>query len=156
MTIPAEIHARLSASERIRAAVSAMARGDDEELQTLKETCPKKTYLITDPAYSESMERLLALALAVESDLQAMTLNFFLASRGKDHETVHEAIAAAAALEAAWREFLAELGIPCREMQEVGPPRHHAVKAILQLSDGEEDADTVQSCLESMRVYLAA
>jgi len=156
MTIPAEIHARLSASERIRAAVSAMARGDAEELQTLKETCPKKSYLMTDPAYSEAMERLLALALAVESDLQGMTLDFFLASRGEDHEAVDDVIAAAAALEAAWREFLAELGIPRREMHEAGPPRHHAVKAILQLSDGEEDADTVQSCLDYMRAYLAA
>jgi hypothetical protein len=156
MTIPAEIHARLSASERIRAAVSAMARGDDEELQTLKETCSKKPYLMTDPAYSEAMERLLALALAVESDLQAMALDFFLASRLEVPEVVHESVATAAALESAWQEFLAELGIPRHEMTNAGPPRHHAVKTILHLADGEENAAAVQSCLESMRAYLAA
>jgi hypothetical protein len=156
VTIPAEIHVRLSASERIRAAVSAMARGDTEELQTLKETCPRKSFRMTDPAYSEGMERLLALALAVESDLQVMALDFLVASRLEVPEAVHEAVATAAALESAWREFLAELGIPRREMSEAGPPRHHAVKTILHLADGEEDAATVQSCLESMRAYLAA
>ena len=156
MTIPAEIYTRLSASERIRAAVSALARNDEGELQTLKETCPKKSFLMTDPAYSEGMERLLALALAVESDLQAMALDFFLASRLEVPEAVHESVATAAALESAWRELLAELGIPRREMSEAGPPRHHAVKTILHLADGEEDAAAVQSCLESMRAYLAA
>ena len=35
------------------------------------------------------------------------------------------------------------------------PPRHHAVKAILQLGDGEEDAAAVQVCLETMREFLA-
>lgn len=156
MTIPAEIYTRLSASERIRAAVSALARNDDGELQTLKETCPKKSYLITDPAYSEGIQRLLALAFAVESDLQTMALDFFLASREEVSEAVHECVADATALESAWRELLAELGIPRREMSMAGPPRHHAVKTILHLADGAEDTAAVQSCLESMRAYLAA
>jgi len=156
MTIPNEIHARLSASERIRAAVAAMARGDDEELQTLKTTCPKKTFVMTDPAYAEGMQRLLALAMAVESDLQGMALDFFLASRGEDHETVDEVMTAVASLETAWGDFLAELGIPRREMAEAGPPRHRGVKSIIQVSEGEEDAEAVQYCLDAMREYLAA
>ena len=156
MTIPSEIYTRLSASERIRAAVSALARNDDAELETLKDTCPKKSFLMADPAYSEGIQRLLSLALAVESDLERMTLNFLMASRLEELEVVEEAIAGAASLEFAWREFLAELGIPRREMKEAGPPRHHAVEAILNLGTGEEDTAAVQVCLETMRESFAA
>lgn len=159
MTIPTEIYTRLSASERIRAAVSALARNDDSELQTLKETCPKKSFLMNDPAYSEGIQRLLSLALAVESDLERMTLDFFIAARLKGLEgleAVDGIIGAAASLESAWGEFLTELGIPRREMKEAGPPRHHAVEAILNIGTGEEDAAAVQIYLETMREAFAA
>jgi len=156
MTIPTEIHARLSASERIRAAVSAIARGDTEELRTLQETCPKKSYSMTDPAYSDGMDRLLMLALAVESALQGLALDFYFTARMGEHEAGNEAVTGSASLESAWREFLAEMGIPRREMSEAGPPRHHTVKALIQISEGEEDAAAVQTILESFREYLPA
>jgi hypothetical protein len=160
MNIPDKIYANLSPAERIRAAVSALARNDDAELQTLKVTCPKKTYLMTDPAYSEGMERLTALALAVEFDLRTVALEFLLASRlnvsESAHDVVTEAIAEAAALDVAWRELLAEMGIPWVEMSEAGPPRHRAVKMILDLGEGEENAAEVQTWLEAFRARLAS
>jgi len=48
----------------------------------------------------------------------------------------------------------AKNAIPRREMEAAGPPRHSAVKALLQISDGEEDASDVQSIIESLRAYL--
>ena len=156
MKIPAEIHARLSASERIRAAVSAMARNDEGELQTLRETCPKKSYLMNDAAYSDGMERLLSLAMAVESDLQGMALNFLLASRMEVPDAMQAALAEAAAYDTAWKAFLAELGIDHEEMSKAGPSRHIAVATILSLGAGEQDPAAVESALGTMRAYLAA
>ncbi len=155
MTIPTEIHARLSASERIRAAVSAIARGDNEELGTLWETCQRKVYRMADAAFSDGMERLLKLALIVEIDLARLMLDYLLAARRKDFEAEQQAFVGAASLEFAWGELLSEMGIPRSEMAEAGPPRHYAVKTLLQISEGEEDAADVQTILELLREYLA-
>lgn len=156
MTIPAEIYARLSPPERIRAAISAMARGDDEEVTKLKTTCPKKSFLMTDPAYSEAMERLMHLSMAIESDLRGMTLDFFMASRLGALDAVDQTLADAASLETAWQALLAEHGIPREEMRKAEPTRHRAVDALLHISDGEENPDTVAACLEVLRGILAA
>ena len=156
MNIPAKIYANLSTAERIRAAVSALARNDDAELETLKVTCPKKSYLMTDPAYSEGMERLMALAMAVEFDLRTMALDFHMASRQKSPEKIHKAVVESASVNVAWRELLAEMGISCHEMSNAAPPRHPSVKAILLLGEGEESAGIVQALLEAMRANLAA
>jgi hypothetical protein len=156
MTIPTEIHARLSTSERIRSAISAIARGDMEELETLKDCCPKSSYLVTDPDYSDGIQRLFAMAVTVESTLQKLALDFFVASRLEIHEVVNASFAEAAALEAAWRELISDLNISHRDMSEAGPPRHQAVQTILRLAKGEENPETVQLCLESMRAYIAA
>jgi hypothetical protein len=67
------------------------------------------------------MERLMALVLAVEFDLQGEALDFLSASRLKVPEAVDRAIADAAPLDAAWRELLAEMGIPWPDMREAGP-----------------------------------
>lgn len=156
MTIPASVYTNLSAPERIRAAVSALARNDDDELQTLTETCPQKSYRMTDPAFSDGMGRLINLALAVESDLQATALDYLLASRLGLSEVVKESCITAASLATAWEKLLAELGIPSREMEGAGTPRHPAVIAILRINEGEENLTEVQSVLEAMRASLAA
>ena len=156
MNIPAKIYAGLSAPERMRAAVSAQARNDDAELRMLKETCPKNTYLMTDSAYYDGMINLMATAIVVEYDLLASAMDFHTAVEQEVPEAIDRAIITAASVEAAWRELLAEMGIPWLEMSQAGPPRHHAVKTLLQLSEGEETADGVQTCLEQLRACLAA
>lgn len=155
-TIPSEIHARLTASERIRAAVSALSRGDDAEIQTLKETCPVKTFTMTDPAYGEAMQRLLALSMAVESDLNRTALDFFMACRLKT-EDLEPMINTIGAIQKAWAEFLSELGIPQEEMAAAGPSQHPAMIGILQMHDPEDiDPEAVQILLAYMRDYFAA
>lgn len=156
MNIPHRIHQGLTAPERIRAAISAMARGDESELETLKTTCPKKSFLITDPDYSDAIQRLLELALAVESDLQRNALDFLLSYRLEEYEMVSLARVSAHILEAAWSAFLDELGIPREEMAKAGPPRHHAVESILGLAREEPDEKAVEFILNHIRESFAS
>ena len=74
MNIPDKIYANLTPAERIRATVLAEARNDEEELQILKETCPKRTFLMTDPDYSEGMANLHAVVFNVEHELSMYAL----------------------------------------------------------------------------------
>jgi hypothetical protein len=155
MNIPAKIYESLTAPERMRAAVSAQARNDDAELLKLKETCPKNSYLMTDSGYYDGMVNLMATALVVEYDLMAAAMDFHTAVEEEVPEIVARAMHTAASVETAWRELLAEMGIPWLEMSQAGPPRHHAVKTLLQISAAAETADGVQIFLEQLRECLA-
>jgi|GEM_PF-2390906 len=155
MNIPAKIYESLTAPERMRAAVSAQARNDDAELLMLKDTCPKRTYLMNDSAYYDGMVNLMATALVVEYDLLAAAMDFHTEVGDEVSEIVGRAMHTAASVEAAWRELLAEMGIPWLEMSLAGPPRHHSVKTLLQISEGEETAEGVQTCMDHLRACLA-
>ncbi|MDP3850378.1 MAG: hypothetical protein Q8Q59_07740 [Luteolibacter sp.] len=154
MTIPAEVYAALSPDERIRAAVAAIARDDDAELKTLAETCPRKTYRMIDAAFGEGMERLKMLTLAVESDLQGVALDFYIAAHGTDPDEIRAAIAVAASIEAAYCAILSEKGLDRDEVVKFGPARHSAVHKMLTLSTGREIPELVESRLALMREYL--
>ena len=132
MILPHELFTSLAASESIQSAASAF-HGEQSP---------------------GGISRVMALAMAVESDLQGFALDFFMATRTEDHDGIHASIDGAVALDAAWRLLLAEIGIPRMEMATAGPPRHHAVKTLLQLAKGEEDAPTVQAMLQAMRESL--
>jgi hypothetical protein len=45
-TISPAVYASLSAPARVRAAIAATAREDQAELDTLRTTCPKLSYLV--------------------------------------------------------------------------------------------------------------
>jgi hypothetical protein len=47
-----KLYDRLTPEERFRLDVEAMARGDMEESELLTSTCPRRTYNITDWAFS--------------------------------------------------------------------------------------------------------
>lgn len=155
MTIPAEIHASLSPSARIRASVSAIARGDDEELKTLAETCPRKTYRQADTAFLDRMEGIIKLSMAVTADLQGLALDFFIAARVEDAESMKTALVVLASVEAAWQTILSDLGIDPEEMAKAAPPRHDAVGTLLGIAAGREHPEIIEAHLDAMRAHLA-
>ena len=158
MKIPTEIYENLSAPERIRAAISAIARDDDAELETLKKTCPKRQFLMTDPNYSESMENLTFLMLLTEYQLATLALDFTTARKRTGMEGVDRqdaAITHATSLETAWNLLIQELGIDALDAAKTRPPRHPYVTALIQVSEGEEDPEIVETYLNAMRENLA-
>jgi hypothetical protein len=47
----------LTANERFRLAIAALARGDDDDLALLRTTCPKKAYDATDREFQAQWEQ---------------------------------------------------------------------------------------------------
>lgn len=74
------VYENLTAEQRVRAAVSAVARGDESEAKKLRETCPKHTYRMNESAFTDRMESLMLLSLAVECDQRGAALDFLRAS----------------------------------------------------------------------------
>ncbi len=158
MKIPTNIYASLSAPERIRAAISAIARDDDAELETLKNTCPKRQFLVTDPAYADGMDALFRLMLLTEYQLATLALDFTTARKRTGMESLDQqdaSITHAASLETAWNLLIQELGIDTLDAAKTRPPRHPYVAAMIQVSEGEEDPEIVETRLQEMRECLA-
>jgi hypothetical protein len=157
MNIPDKIYANLTPQERIRAAISAIARDDDTELETLKKTCPMRQFLMTDPAYADGMDALFNLMLLTEYQLATLALDFTTATKRTGMERfdqVDAAITHAASLETAWNLLIEELGIDALDAAKTRPPRHPYVTAMIQVSEGEEDPEFVKTRLQEMREHL--
>ncbi|NJR42805.1 MAG: hypothetical protein HC767_09220 [Akkermansiaceae bacterium] len=138
---------------------SAIARDDDAELETLKNTCPKRQFLMTDPAYSEGMTTLFSLMVFTEYQLATLALDFTTAKKRTGMERLDQedaAITHAASMETAWNLLIQELGIDAQDAAKTRPPRHPYVTAIIQVSEGEEDPEIVETYLQAMREHLAA
>lgn len=154
MNIPDKIYANLSPIERIRAAVLASARDDEEELQILKVTCPKKTFLMTDPEYSGGMMNIFHLLFTVEHFLASCALDFQLARERRDLQD--DALKAAASVVMALDQLIAEMGLDPQAMAKNSPPRHPYVTSTIIMAECMEDPDQVAVHLEFMREQLAA
>jgi hypothetical protein len=159
MNIPTDIYQSLTAPERIRAAISAIARNDDAELETLKKTCPKRQFLMTDPAYAEGMTSLFSLMIVTEYQMATLALDFTTATKRAGMEKVDRqdaVVTHAASLETAWNLLINELGLDAQDAAQTRPPRHPYVTALVQVSEGEEDPEIVETYLDAMRKNLAA
>lgn len=158
MNISEKVYANLTAQERVRAAVLATARDDEAELQVLKDTCPRKSFWMTDPDYCETMMNLFDLLVFTEYQLGACALDFQSARlfKGKNRCEIQDgALVATASLISALDQLIAEKGLDPDAMAQIGPPRHPFVTAAVTMSEGEEDPDLVECFLQSMRDHLA-
>jgi hypothetical protein len=64
-----KLYDRLTPEERFRLDVEAMARGDAEESRRLVDTCPRRTYAMTDLAFSGRWQTTSEMVLALCVDL---------------------------------------------------------------------------------------
>lgn len=154
MKIPDKVYDELTAAKRVRATVSAIARNDESEVKTLRETCPKEPYYIPDPKYREGIDNLISTARFVEFQLRGIALDFHLASRRQEWKCLDEAISLAASLETAWLTILAELEITPEEMTKASVTRHPCVHAIVRMGEGEEKEDDVAWLLDRLRQII--
>lgn len=60
---------KLTPRERVKLAIAAMARNDDEEIKLLTKTCPTENYVVTDPAYIDRVELTKDLSVAFSLEL---------------------------------------------------------------------------------------
>lgn len=137
-TIPESVYQTLTPAERISAAISADARGDQEELRRLVSTCAKKTYVQTDAAFKDVMDRIMSVSMAREVDLLRNCLHIathtmgIVGRAGKEpssQEVVERSFviddlnATVSTIERAWEMFADYLGVPFEELMKATAPR---------------------------------
>ena len=129
--IASSVYENLTPRQRIVACVEAEARCDKEEKRRLIKSCPKKTYVQTDLEFSESMEKLMVLGMAVECDLRECGLGFFVGLR-VDPKNAFKFLQNYSDIKAAWKIAVSEMGIDPEIMKKAGPPP----SPILEMIDG--------------------
>jgi len=68
-----KLYARLTPEERFRLDVEAMARGDSEESRRLVDTCPRRSYTMTDIGFSGRWDGAIQLCMAALLDFRYTT-----------------------------------------------------------------------------------
>ena len=120
----------LTAEERIIASVEANARDDENEIEKLIQTCPRKNYKSTDRAYSQRMDYLFAIQMAVEADLTQNALDYavmnFIDIDPKKAVFVQEkARQRIIDIQTAWHGFLEDKGINPETMDQMAMKMRH-------------------------------
>lgn len=115
------VYQDLSPRQRIVACIEAEARGDEDEKRRLISSCPKVTYSSTDARFSDAMEKLFALAMAVEADLKECVIGFLIAAR-IDPKNSRRFLQDFADIKDSWKSTLFGMGISEESMVLAGPP----------------------------------
>ena len=145
------LYHNLTIEERIIASVEANARGDENEIERLIKTCPKKHYLSSDRAYSQCMDYLFVIQTAVEADLTQNALSYALTNIYKTEteksiiikENAQQNIAD---IHTAWHEFLKNKGINPKTMDRIiTKMRHPYLKLLLDCLLCSPNEQTIQS-----------
>jgi hypothetical protein len=147
MKIPGIVYETLTPQQRIVAVMDAIARDDTSEIYRLKSTCPFKSYRQRDAAFSDTIEALFGVGLAVETDLRGEALSWF--TSGWDKEQLRKM----AAIEAAWLALLAEMGIT--SPTAAAPPRHPVVAVLLEIAP-EPETERVAENYAVLRAIIPA
>lgn len=115
------VYENLTPKQRVVACVEALSRGDENERLRLIRSCPKLTYVQSDARFSEAMEGLMCLAMAVEADLKEYVLRYLIALR-IDPETSSGFLQDFVNIREAWKMTLTSMGIDEGAMAAAGPP----------------------------------
>ncbi len=130
--IASSIYESLTLRQRVIATIEAEARDDGDERQRLISSCPKLTYHQTDARFSETMGKLMGLAMAVEADSKECVLRFFVAER-VDSEISVGFLQDFANVREAWKMTLIAMGIDEESMACAGPPSNPVFELVEDL-----------------------
>lgn len=166
------LYDRLTPEERMRAFIEALARRDEQELDRLNETCPRKTYVCDDWAYRGRLRDLWILAMSHALDIQRLgqsilVLAMCLNAETKGDESADEDLSEKverlggrilAHLEA-WRQFCADLGLDgdralvAFQVDPMGPLRVLLGEEARDLLNLEPDAEEVARRADELRDF---
>lgn len=153
MKIKPTIYENLTPRQRIIAVIEAQARKDDNEIQTLINTCPKKTYTWGDAEYSHTMQKLLIMTLLIESDMRGYALGV-MACLMKDHDATEMFLQKMSDTQAAWEGTLKNMGINPETMQRANIGLENPMVNVLREILPEPDAEAVKNLHAHMEEYL--
>ncbi len=119
------VYESLTPRQRVIATIEAEARGDEVEAKRLVATCPRKTYTQADAAYTDMMIHLVAMSVAIESDIRGYLIGTLLAVIMEHDDTLQVFLQKIANVRAAWRETLEVQGIDPDVMRKFTAPLEH-------------------------------
>lgn len=154
MNIKDSVYESLTSRQRVIATIEAEARGDDDEVRRLRDTCPKKNYLQTDAAYTDMMMRLIILTLSVEADIRGNTIGVLISVIMDHDDALHVFLKRIANIQEAWHQMLEELGIDSNSMKKFGPPGSILTELIYTLIP-EPDLESIPEIRKSMSELLS-
>lgn len=153
MNIKPSVYESLTPRQRVIATIEAEARGDDDEVLRLRDTCPKYTYRQTDVEYTHAMVRLIALSLAVESDIREQIIGVLLSAiMGRD-DTLNKFLQNIANIRAAWHTVLKEMMLDPAAMKKFSPPQHCSADILHNLLP-EPDENAMREIVGEVREFL--
>jgi hypothetical protein len=144
------VYQNLAPDSRLVAVIEAIARGDERERERLTSSCPRVTCHQRDPRFTEKMDRLMGLALAIEADLKECALRFFVTLR-LDPENSTEHLQAFANILDAWQRTLRKIGIDAQAMASAGPPTSPVFELLQDLIPEPELEQSEALCSEILR-----
>ena len=153
MNIKPAVYESLTPRQRVIATIEAEARGDDDEVNRLVKTCPKKTYSQADAAYTDTMIKLWALSAAIECDIRGNIIGFLVSVLMERESTVDIFLQRIANTQAAWDEMLNGIGIDPDSMSKAGIPPHPIFEIIAEhipsadVESANLYVETLLSCL---------
>lgn len=136
--ISPSVYENLTPEQRVVACIEALARDDDSEKQRLISSCPKFKYVRTDVCFSEKMEKLMGLAMAIEADLRECILKFLVIVQSNP-EIARGFLQDFANVRESWKVTVAAMGIDVPSMVSAGPPSS-AVFELVEVLLPEPDA----------------
>lgn len=133
--ISRSVYENLTPKQRVVACIEALSRDDESERQRLVQSCPKLTFMQVDPRFSDTMDQLMNLAMAVELNLSECVLRFLIGIRA-DPEIAQEFLQDFADIREAWRMTVNAMGINEAAMAAAGPPSSPTFEPIEGLLPG--------------------
>lgn len=153
MNIKPSVYESLTVRQRVIATIEAEARGDDDEVLRLRDTCPKYTYRQADAEYSHAMLRIVVHSVAVESDIRGNIIGACMAMLMDHDEALQKFLQNIANIRAAWCAVMQERGIEPDVMKKFSPPTHFSADLIYDLLP-KPDEKAVGVIAEGMREFL--
>lgn len=149
------VYESLTPEQRVIAAVEAMARDDEQEIIRLKDTCPRYNYMITDPAYSETMQEIMAIAVAIQCDKRDALIITLLAHATCHDESLGIGLQKLSNIDALWTKYLDSKGIDRQTMDKVTKDLDREYLDLFLKTCPDPDIDTVNDMFEDWKRYIS-
>lgn len=111
MRIHANVYESLTPRQRLIAAVEAIARKDDPEIERLNTTCPKITYKQADLRYADALKGIVTMAITTELHLTSGLLSCIASSKAGMEDAADQFLQITVNRQAAWSRYMQSQGI---------------------------------------------
>ncbi len=154
--LPDKHYRNLTSRQRFIATWEAIGRGDDAEAKRLQDTAPNFTYSSADHVIRHSWDAVLAIGLAVESDIRGHALTAQMAHQEGLTETENGSLMKMKKLDDGWKNILKEIGLSEGAIRAARPEPHPLVEHLFKIvQDYEPEPDkNIDDCFTKIRQIL--